>query len=308
MGFHEQLDNLVKETEEIIYGFAPAEEGYQKTVFEAMNYSFKAGGKRLRPLIMHETFKCLGGNENLVHPFMAALEMIHTYSLIHDDLPEMDNDDLRRGKPTNHVVYGQAMAVLAGDGLLNYAFETALKAGSQAKDDCERAKVLSAITVLAKKAGVYGMIGGQCVDVEAEKKNQKLTEEQLLFTYENKTSALLEAAFVVGAILAGADKDTVDAFERAGSSLGLAFQLQDDILDITSTEEELGKPIGSDEKNGKVTYVSYIGMDNAVKLQKEKSIQAVEELCAIERMGVIKNGESLEFLKQLIKMLVDRRS
>ncbi len=307
MDFESQLKSLVKETEDIIYQFKPAEEGFAKTLYEAMNYSFTAGGKRLRPLIMHETFRAFGGEGDIVHPFMAALEMIHTYSLIHDDLPEMDNDDLRRGKPTNHVVYGQAMAVLAGDGLLNLAFETALKAGD-GRNEKELTRVFKALKVLGAKAGMNGMIGGQCVDVEAEKKNLSLSKEQLLYTYENKTAALLEASLMIGGILAGVDEKAVDNLEKAGSNLGLAFQIQDDILDIESTDEELGKPVGSDEKNGKKTWISYSGLENGKKEQALKSEEALKILKSFDENEIIKDSGAFEFLQELIKSLITRKS
>ena len=307
MDFESQLKSLVKETEDIIYQFKPAEEGFAKTLYEAMNYSFTAGGKRLRPLIMHETFRAFGGEGDIVHPFMAALEMIHTYSLIHDDLPEMDNDDLRRGKPTNHVVYGQAMAVLAGDGLLNLAFETALKAGD-GRNEKELTRVFKALKVLGAKAGMNGMIGGQCVDVEAEKKNLSLSKEQLLYTYENKTAALLEASLMIGGILAGVDEKAVDNLEKAGSNLGLAFQIQDDILDIESTDEELGKPVGSDEKNGKKTWISYSGLENGKKEQALKSEEALKILKSFDENEIIKDSEAFDFLQELIKSLITRKS
>ena len=307
MDFESQLKSLVKETEDIIYQFKPAEEGFAKTLYEAMNYSFTAGGKRLRPLIMHETFRAFGGEGDIVHLFMAALEMIHTYSLIHDDLPEMDNDDLRRGKPTNHVVYGQAMAVLAGDGLLNLAFETALKAGD-GRNEKELTRVFKALKVLGAKAGMNGMIGGQCVDVEAEKKNLSLSKEQLLYTYENKTAALLEASLMIGGILAGVDEKAVDNLEKAGSNLGLAFQIQDDILDIESTDEELGKPVGSDEKNGKKTWISYSGLENGKKEQALKSEEALKILKSFDENEIIKDSGAFEFLQELIKSLITRKS
>lgn len=299
MDFKEQLELYVKETEDIILSYLPEEKGFQKTVFEAMNYSFQAGGKRLRPLIMYRTYKAYGGNEKIIEPFMSALEMIHTYSLVHDDLPEMDNDELRRGKPTTHVKYGQAMAVLAGDGLLNYAFETALKAG----DDI---RVLKALRVLANKAGIYGMIGGQTVDVESEKAGSELTKEQILFTYENKTAALLQAALMIGAILAGASDEAVKNLEEVGYNLGVAFQLQDDILDITSTTSVLGKPVGSDEKNGKKTYVSYLGMDQAVTEQKRLSKNASLMLTKLGKDNNLNESE-IDFLSNLITYLVDRK-
>ena len=305
MEFKEELETNVKKVEDIISEYKPREDGFQQTVLEAMNYSFLAGGKRLRPLMMKKTYEAFGGEHRIVEPFMAALEMIHTYSLIHDDLPEMDNDDLRRGKPTNHVKYGQAMAVLAGDGLLNYAYETALKATKFAVNDEELKRIVRALKMLADRAGVYGMVGGQAVDVEAEKKGILLSKEQLLFTYENKTAALIQAALMIGAVLAGASDQDITTLRRIGYNVGIAFQLQDDILDITSTEEVLGKPIGSDERNGKVTYVSFLGIEDAVKEQKRLSDEAAEKLLSLKKGKI--NDKYFDFLHKLILALVDRK-
>ena len=243
----EQIENIIKK-------YLPEEEGYQKQVIEAMNYSFLAGGKRLRPMLMLETYRMFGGKSEVIEPFMAAIEMIHTYSLIHDDLPAMDNDEYRRGRKTTHIVYGEAMAILAGDGLLNFAYETALTALQTEQTP----NVAKALLVLSQKAGIYGMVGGQTVDVETDQ-TQSVTRDQLDFIYKLKTSALIEASMLIGAILAGATKSEQKIIEEAASEIGLAFQIQDDILDVTSTEEELGKPIHSDEKNHKTTYVTLMG-------------------------------------------------
>ena len=234
------------------FDFLPREEGFQKTLLEAMNYSMNAGGKRLRPLLMLQTYKLFGGGSAVVEPFMAAMEMIHTHSLIHDDLPAMDNDEYRRGRKTTHVVYGEAMGILAGDALLNYAYETASKAFVLEPDN---QNVGRAFHILASKTGVYGMIGGQSVDVENEKNaNISMSQEQLDFIYRLKTSALIEASMMIGAVLAGAGEEQVKQVEKIAEDVGLAFQIQDDILDVTSTMQVLGKPIRSDEKNGKTTY------------------------------------------------------
>ncbi len=289
--------------EEKITPYLPKEEGFQKTVLEAMNYSFLAGGKRLRPMILMETYEgCAkqAGKKSgkLAEPFMAAIEMIHTYSLIHDDLPAMDNDDYRRGRKTNHVVFGEAMAILAGDGLLNYAYETALKAFDLCEDAGQIERVAKALKILAKKAGIYGMVGGQCVDVEAEKKGLTITPEQMEYIDENKTAALIEASLMIGAVLAGADEDTVGKAEKCGSNIGIAFQIRDDILDIEGDEQVLGKPVGSDEKNEKVTYVSYYGMDKAKEKVESLSLEAEEILKQIA-------GED-SFLLPLTTWLIDR--
>lgn len=272
--FNELLACKVNEIDTIIEQYYPEETGYQKTVLEAMNYSIKAGGKRLRPMLMLEAYRLLNGSGKVIEPFMAAIEMIHTYSLVHDDLPAMDNDEYRRGLKTTHVVYGEGMAVLAGDGLLNYAYETALKSYDIDKD----ANIIKALKVLSDKAGIYGMVGGQAVDVEAEKKGLTLDENKLMYIHERKTSALIQASLMVGAILAGADASQVEKMELIGKYLGLAFQIQDDILDVTGTLKELGKPIGSDEKNNKVTYVTLNGMEKAKKEVEKLSMKAVSLL------------------------------
>jgi len=285
----------VSETEKTVYSYLPAEEGHQKTIFEAMNYSVKAGGKRLRPLLMRETYKMFGGKGKEIEPFMAAMEMIHTSSLIHDDLPCMDNDELRRGKPTTWKVYGYDMAVLAGDALMIYAFETASKAFSMGADP---ALVGRAIGILAEKTGIYGMIGGQTVDVELTGK--PVPAEKLDFIYRLKTGALLEASMMIGAVLGGASEEQIKAVEKIAAYVGLAFQIQDDILDVTSTAEVLGKPVLSDEKNSKTTYVTLEGLSKAKTDVKRISDQARAELSGLP-------GEK-KFLGGLIEMLVNREN
>lgn len=280
--------------EQIIKQYLPIEEGYQKTVIEAMNYSVLAGGKRLRPILMLETYRMFGGRSKVIEPFMAAMEMIHTYSLVHDDLPAMDNDEFRRGKKTTHAKYGEAMGILAGDGLLNYAFETATKAF---EIEPENSNIGRALQVLASKAGIHGMLGGQCVDVESEGK--EVTEEVLQFIDKLKTAALLESSMMIGAILAGATKNEQKIVEQAARELGLAFQIQDDILDVTSSTEVLGKPVGSDEKNHKTTYVTLKGLEASVKEVEERSKHSVELLSSL----VVKN----EFLTNLMMELVHRK-
>ena len=291
-----KLELRTKEVQDIIYTYAPAEEGFQKTIFMAMNYSFQAGGKRLRPLLMQETYRLFGGTGKVVEPFMAAIEMIHTYSLVHDDLPAMDNDEYRRGKKTTHAVYGEAMGILAGDALLNLAYETAAKAFDMEVTD---ARVARAFTVLAKKAGVYGMVGGQVVDVESEKSDDRpITREKLDFIYRLKTGALIESSMMIGAILAGASSDEVSRVEQIAAKLGLAFQIQDDVLDVTSTLEVLGKPVGSDEKNNKATYVTFEGLDKAVSDVERISKEAEEQLDDL--------GYDDAFLKELFEYLIHR--
>ena len=292
MSFKEELRTKTEEIEKLLTAYLPEETGFQKTVLEAVNYSVLAGGKRLRPMLMKETYQMFGGRGKVVEPFMAAMEMIHTYSLVHDDLPAMDNDEYRRGKKTTHAVYGEAMGILAGDALLNLAFETA----AGVFDIETSARTAKALQILSKKAGIYGMIGGQVVDVESE--GQPLSREKLDFIYRLKTSALIEAAMMVGAVLAGASDDEVAAIEHVANDVGLAFQIQDDILDVTSTLEVLGKPIHSDDKNHKTTYVSLEGLDKAKKDVEEISERALSTLASLNH----KNA----FLEELIRMLITR--
>lgn len=289
----EQINQTAKEIEEIIMPFLPDVIGPQKTVFEAMEYTMKAGGKRLRPMLMLETYKMFGGKSKVIEPFMAAIEMIHTYSLIHDDLPALDNDDYRRGKKTAHVVYGEAMAILAGDALLNYAFETASKA-FQYSDHLEN--VAKAMQILAKKPGVFGMIGGQVVDVELE--GQPLTMDDIQFIHTKKTAALIEASMMIGAALAGAGEGEIQMMKRIARKIGIAFQIQDDILDVIGNEEELGKPVGSDEKNQKTTYVTLVGLEQAKEDVAKMSETAKRQLAMFIQED--------PFLLDLVTYLIDR--
>lgn len=294
--FMEELQQKVEHINNVLEKFLPAEEGQQRIIFEAMNYSVRAGGKRLRPILMEETYHMFGGSSAVIEPFMAAIEMIHTYSLVHDDLPAMDNDEYRRGKKTTHAVYGEAMGILAGDALLNMAYETAAKAFDMEVVD---ARVARAFAVLAKKAGVYGMVGGQVVDVESEKSDDcPITREKLDFIYRLKTGALIESSMMIGAILAGASSDEVSRVEQIAAKLGLAFQIQDDVLDVTSTLEVLGKPVGSDEKNNKATYVTFEGLDKAVSDVERISKEAEEQLDDL--------GYDDAFLKELFEYLIHR--
>lgn len=298
MNFDEEIRARVRRIEEILNRYLPPREGFQKTVLEAMHYAVAAGGKRLRPMLMAECAALSGGApKKLLEPFMAAIEMIHTYSLIHDDLPALDNDDYRRGKKTVHVVYGEAMAILAGDGLLNYAYETAARALTAA-DETQLPRVAQAMAVLAQKPGIYGMIGGQVVDVE--RSGQALDRDILQYIYTNKTSALIQCAMMIGAILAGADTEAVKKIEAAADNIGIAFQIQDDILDVTGNAETLGKPVGSDEKNEKTTWVTLVGEKAA---GQEVSRRSMEALKLLEDMGL---SEKNPFLKALILWLIHR--
>lgn len=294
MEITEEITRRTEEIEKRITRYLPKEEGQQRTVLSAMDYSFQAGGKRLRPMLMWETYRMFGGKSEVIEPFMAAIEMIHTYSLIHDDLPAMDNDEYRRGRKTTHIVYGEAIAILAGDGLLNYAYETAIQALTREPGNPNVAKALA---VLAKAAGIYGMVGGQTVDVETDA-SREVSREQLDFIYRLKTGALIRASMLIGGILAGATKKEQEILSQAAEKIGLAFQIQDDILDVTGSTELLGKPVGSDEKNGKATYVTYEGLEQAKKDVERYSQEAVELLNSL----VVKN----EFLLRLVEYLIHR--
>lgn len=292
MSFKDELQKKTQEIEELLGRFLPKEEGFQKIVLEAMNYSVTAGGKRLRPMLMQETYRMFGGEGKVIEPFMAAIEMIHTYSLVHDDLPAMDNDEYRRGKKTTHAVYGEAFGILAGDALLNFAFETA--AGAFDLELSER--TARAMQILAGKAGIYGMIGGQVVDVESE--GQAVSKDKLDFIYRLKTSALIESSMVIGAVLAGASREENDKIRKVAEDVGVAFQIQDDILDVTSTLEVLGKPINSDDKNHKTTYVTLEGLEKAREDVEQISRRALETLDSLEHQN--------PFLNDLITMLMTR--
>ncbi|MGN1166245.1 MAG: polyprenyl synthetase family protein [Lachnospiraceae bacterium] len=289
----------VEKIEKILTEYLPKQEGYQKLIMEAMEYSLLAGGKRLRPMLMQETYRLFDRDrepeENeALRAFMAAQEMIHTYSLVHDDLPAMDDDDYRRGRKTTHVVYGEDMGILAGDALLNFAFETAASAFAKAPEESE--KIAKAIQILSRKAGIYGMIGGQVIDV---KETGHAVEKEVLDTiYELKTSALIESSMMIGAVLGGAGEEEVRQVERIAKNIGIAFQIQDDILDVTSTKEVLGKPIHSDEKNEKTTYVTLFGVEKASEIVEEKSREAILELHSLP-------GENT-YLEQLLIQLIHR--
>ncbi len=297
MNFSAELKERQEYINRVLDAYLPAEEGKQKTVLSAMRYSVTIGGKRLRPMMMAEVYRCFApqGDLKCIEPFMAAMEMLHTYSLVHDDLPEMDNDMYRRGQLTTHAKYGADMAILAGDALLNYSFETACKAFSDGVKPEWDMRVAKALKVFGTKAGIFGMIGGQVVDVE--KTGQPLTEEEISFIYELKTCALLEASVMIGAILGGATKEELDAVERMAKNIGMAFQIQDDILDLTGDEAKLGKPVGSDEKNEKTTYVTLHGMKASSEKVKSLSKEAVE---------LAKEINGTEFLKELIMYLTVR--
>lgn len=294
MNFKKEYQNRIGSIENILKKYLPRQEGYQKIIMEAMEYSLMAGGKRLRPMLMKESYALFGGEGEVIEPFMAAIEMIHTYSLVHDDLPAMDNDEYRRGRKTTHVVYGENMGILTGDALLNYAFETACRAFDIAPE--ESGRIGQALKILAGKAGIYGMIGGQVVDVKES--GHILTGEMLDFIYRLKTSALIESSMMIGAVLAGAGAEDTEKMEQIARGIGLAFQIQDDILDVTSTTEVLGKPVHSDEKNEKTTYVTWKGLEGARQEVSRMTEEAVRALRAIQPDG--------GFLEELLKSLVYR--
>lgn len=293
--FDEQMKKRVTEIKSIIQKYLPQEEGFQRTLLEAVNYSMLVGGKKLRPLLMQQTYVMFGGKSPVIQPFMAAIEMIHTHSLIHDDLPAMDNDEYRRGKKTTHIVFGEAMAILAGDALLNLAYETASKAFDI---EPENPRIGKAIQALCGKTGLDGMIGGQSVDVEFV--DQPLTQEQLYFIYTLKTGALIEASMMIGAILAGASDEEVEKVQMAARNIGMAFQIQDDILDVTGEQEVLGKPVNSDEKNNKTTYVTVNGLEKAKEDVARYSKEAARLLDELPYEN--------EFLRELIMNLIHRRA
>ena len=293
MNFKNELKIRTDYAEDVIRRFLPKEEGFARSMAEAMNYSMCAGGKRLRPVLLLETSRLFGEAEVLAEPFMAGIEMIHTHSLIHDDLPAIDNDDYRRGRLTTHKMFGEDFGILAGDGLLNLAYE--IMADALISGEGDMAAKAKAMEVIARKAGIKGMVGGQAVDVELTGK--ALSDEQLDFIFRLKTGALIEAAFLAGAYLAGCDEKTADRLCRAASLIGFSFQIRDDILDVTSSLEELGKPVFSDEKNNKTTYVTLYGMEKA-----EADVQSMSD----EALDIIKSVGNNEFLEEFVLNLIHR--
>ncbi len=329
INIEEKLHQKSEKFVDLMTVYLPKGQGQQKTIFDAFSYSLLAGGKRIRPLILLETYQALkeqGKGEalrsskpdvenkniefflfesldHIVTKFSVALEMIHTYSLVHDDLPAMDNDKYRRGKLTTHAKYGEDMGILAGDALLNGAFELVAEVFEGVREVKDNTislilydRVSRAYQTLSSRAGMYGMIGGQVVDVE--RTGSVLSKEELLFIYELKTGALLEASFLIGAILAGANQEELIRFTKISKKVGLAFQIQDDILDVTGTMEVLGKPVHSDEKNQKTTYVTLFGIEESKKEVERLSKEAMEELKALKLEG--------SFLTELVSFLINR--
>lgn len=296
MSFADELSKKQEDINALMEKTLSVDTGLAEYLMDAMRYSVLAPGKRLRPILMGETAKLFKGDAPELPYFQAAIELIHSYSLVHDDMPCVDNDEYRRGRKTTHAVYGETTALLTGDGLLNFAYETAAEAFKVTKDPAKTGKALS---VLAGKAGIFGMVGGQAVDVDCEKTGSALTKEKLLYIHENKTAALIEASMTIGAILAGAGEEDVKKLNDAASAIGIAFQIRDDILDVEGTFEELGKPIGSDAENGKETYVTLFGFDTAKKDVELYSNKAIDILESFENKN--------EFLNELVKSLISRK-
>ena len=295
MSFHDELSARVDKVNNLLESVLKVDTGLAGYLMEAMRYSVYGTGKRLRPILMEASAELFRGDAPELPYFMAAIELIHSYSLVHDDMPCIDNDEYRRGRKTTHAVYGETTALLAGDGLLNFAYETAAAAFNDTKDPVKTAR---AMQILSRKAGIYGMVGGQAVDVDCEKNKNPLTKEKLLYIHENKTAALIEASMMIGALLGGAAGDDVKKMEEAASAIGIAFQIRDDILDVVGTFEELGKPIGSDADNDKDTYVTLFGFDKAkedVKIYSDKALSIIESF----------DGDKT-FLIKLVESLVSR--
>lgn len=292
MEFKQEMQGWIEEIERALEKYIPRQEAFPPVIFEAMRYSLFAGGKRLRPMMVQAACEAVGGDKKKAEPFACALEMIHTYSLIHDDLPAMDNDDYRRGRPTSHKVFGEDMAILAGDGLLHHAMETMAKACWE--NPCK--ETTGAMYAIAKRAGIHGMLTGQAVDVQYDGK--PMEKDVLEFIHVHKTAAMIRGALEAGARAGGAPEEVVERFGLAGEKIGVAFQILDDILDVTSTTEELGKPVHSDEKNQKTTYVTLYGIEKSKEIAAELSRQA-EEIWA-------EQGESCRFLRELTAYLLQR--
>lgn len=293
MDFKSRLNQGKQLVEDLLIEMLPKTAVYQKSVIDSMEYSLKAGGKRLRPILLIEACRALGGDVKKAYPFACAVEMIHTYSLIHDDLPAMDDDDLRRGKPTNHKVFGEGVAILAGDGLLNYAHELMIKS---IVEDVENKSLPRAAYEISNAAGVYGMIGGQCADLEGEGKPVDL--KTLEFIHRHKTGALITAPLKAGAIIGGATKEQLESIEKYGEAIGLAFQITDDILDVVGDEKSLGKKVGSDEANEKSTYPSIYGLEESRKMAREQLEKALKQLEAFK--------DEADFFRELAKHIVER--
>lgn len=289
MEFNTEFAKRTKTVNSWVEELSPTGDGLHKIIYESANYSVKAGGKRIRPLLAYSVCDALGGDVEKAKHFASAVEFIHTYSLIHDDLPCMDNDDYRRGLPTNHKKYGETIALLAGDSLLTYAFEVAADSVTSAD------VTVKATSAIAKAAGMAGMIGGQVIDI-----NGARDFEQLKTVHKLKTGALIRLSCYLGALAADADQEQIAAIDRFADNLGIAFQIKDDILDVESTADELGKPIGSDEKRGIITYVSLFGVEGAKEKLKVHTDEAKKALDIF--------GKKAEFLHSLADYLLNRKN
>ena len=294
--FQSILNVRIRQADDIVKKYLPDAPDYPGKLTEALCYSVRAGGKRLRPLMIAAMCEAYGGDPAEAEPFMASMEFIHTASLIHDDLPAIDNDELRRGKPTVHAAYGEPIGILSGDALLNYAYEVLIDGALNAVD---QKKALKAASIIAKKSGFRGMLGGQGLDVEADKGSFTLQDIGTLDrVYEMKTAALIEASLMSGAALAGAEDKELSLLESIGSKIGRAFQIRDDVLDATSDPETLGKPVHSDEKNRKATYYSELGPEAAAEESAELTRQAEEQASRLSCDS--------SFLRALIRYLDER--
>ena len=294
MDFKNWMNERVTKIDENLSAIINEEENPQKIIYQAMNYSLMSGGKRLRPVLLLGTYEIFQKNIVAVIPFACAMEMIHTYSLIHDDLPAMDNDDYRRGRLSNHKKFGEATGILAGDGLLNRAFETGLEAAIKSKLDIN--KSVKALYEIAKSSGADGMIGGQIVDIYGHEKVSSI--EDLKYMYSLKTGAIIKSSVVAGAILGGANDEEIKALEKYSEKLGIAFQIEDDILDVTSTQEVLGKAIGSDIANDKITYLSFVSIEEAKNHVAKFTQEAIDSLKIF--------GDKAKYMVELAKYLTNR--
>ncbi|GAB6156905.1 polyprenyl synthetase family protein [Desulfotomaculum varum] len=292
MSFQEQLTAWARQVDEALHNYLPPADAYPAVLHEAMRYSVFAGGKRLRPILVLAAARAVGGSTDKIMPVACALELIHTYSLVHDDLPAMDNDDYRRGRPTNHKVYGEAVAILVGDALLTLAFELVARCG----EDYPAAAVNQVTQEIAQAAGCRGLIGGQVVDLLSE--NKQIESSVLEYIHRHKTGALFRAAVRAGAILGGAGEAQLAALTTYAEQMGLAFQIKDDLLDIEGDEAKIGKPVGSDIKNQKVTYPSLYGLDKARSMADEAAREAVAALNIF--------GSEAEFLRLMMHFIINR--
>ena len=294
MDFTKELNLRSAYAEDILERYIPKGVEFNKEILEAMSYSLRSGGKRLRPVLINSVYRLFNGAEGGDAAFMAAIEMLHTYSLIHDDLPALDNDDVRRGMPTCHVKYGEAVGVLAGDGLLHLSYETAIKSFED-----NPANALRALRIFGDKTGLNGMFGGQSSDVINTGK--EISDELLYYIYKKKTGALIEGAMMLGGALAGAGDDEIATLEQIGGLIGMAFQIRDDILDEYGNEEVFGKPIHSDDRNNKKTYLSANGLEKSQQDVMDFTQLAINKL---DNIGC--NVAERDFLKALFLHLTSR--